>query len=184
VSLGYLAGNHINTIYHYITQYSYYVLIAALVLLAAYVTRRVMRRRSRPARKAASEPRGNAAHQKVPGTRKDAATHKPLAVQESSAVDGAQEAPGMSGSASTPRISSSSRARSALALSRSTSRWDSSCRAPEQERLGDQVIGTLAASTPGKVAVNVRGVPVKQDRASAVTRRARERPAQDLAHPA
>lgn len=92
VSLGYLAGNHINTIYHYITQYSYYALIAALVLLAAYVTRRVMRRRSRPARKAASEPGGNAAHQKVPVTRKDAATHKPLAVQESSAVDGAQEA--------------------------------------------------------------------------------------------
>ena len=93
VSLGYLAGNHIGTIYHYITQYSYYVLIAALVLLAAYVTRRVMRRRSRPARKAASEPGGNAAHQKVPATRKDAATHKPLAVQESSAADGAQEAP-------------------------------------------------------------------------------------------
>jgi len=33
-----------------------------------------------------------------------------------------------------------------------------------QERLGDQVIGNLAASTPGKVAVNVRGVPVKQNR--------------------
>ena len=93
VSLGYLAGNHINTIYHYITQYSDYALIAALVLLAAYVTRRVMRRRSRPARKAATEPGGNAAHQKVPAARKDAATHKPLAVQDSSAADGAQEAP-------------------------------------------------------------------------------------------
>ena len=33
-----------------------------------------------------------------------------------------------------------------------------------QERLGDQVIGNLAASTPGDVAVNVRGVPVEQDR--------------------
>ena len=33
-----------------------------------------------------------------------------------------------------------------------------------QERLGDQVIGNLAASTPGQVAVNVRGVPVKQNR--------------------
>ena len=31
-----------------------------------------------------------------------------------------------------------------------------------QERLGDQVIGGLAVSTPGQVAVNVRGVPVKQ----------------------
>jgi hypothetical protein len=33
-----------------------------------------------------------------------------------------------------------------------------------QERLGDQVIGYQAASTPGKVAVDVRGVPVRQDR--------------------
>jgi membrane protein DedA with SNARE-associated domain len=33
VSLGYLAGNHITTIYHYITLYSYYVLIALAVLL-------------------------------------------------------------------------------------------------------------------------------------------------------
>jgi membrane protein DedA with SNARE-associated domain len=94
VSLGYVAGNHINTIYHYITQYSYYVLIAALVLLAAYVTRRVMRRRPRSARKAASEPSEDAAHQKVPATHKDAATHKALAVQDSSAVDGDQERPG------------------------------------------------------------------------------------------
>jgi membrane protein DedA with SNARE-associated domain len=94
VSLGYAAGNHINTIYHYITQYSYYALIAALVLLAAYVTRRVMRRRSRSARKAASEPREDAAHQKGPATPKDAATHKALAVQDGSAVDGDQERPG------------------------------------------------------------------------------------------
>jgi membrane protein DedA with SNARE-associated domain len=34
VSLGYAAGSHINTIYHYITLYSYYVLAAAVVLLA------------------------------------------------------------------------------------------------------------------------------------------------------
>ncbi len=33
-----------------------------------------------------------------------------------------------------------------------------------QERLGDQVIGNLAAGTPGQVAVNVRGVPVEQNR--------------------
>jgi membrane protein DedA with SNARE-associated domain len=45
VSLGYLAGNHIGTIYSYITRYSYYALIAAAVLLAGYITRRVLRRR-------------------------------------------------------------------------------------------------------------------------------------------
>jgi membrane protein DedA with SNARE-associated domain len=37
VSIGYLAGNHITTIYHYITQYSYYVLIAAVILIIAYI---------------------------------------------------------------------------------------------------------------------------------------------------
>jgi membrane protein DedA with SNARE-associated domain len=45
-SLAYLAGNHITTIYHYITQYSYYVLIAVVVLLVAYIIWR-LRGRSR-----------------------------------------------------------------------------------------------------------------------------------------
>jgi len=49
VSLGYLAGNHITTIYHYITLYSYYVLIALAVLLIGYIAwRRRRRRRRRP----------------------------------------------------------------------------------------------------------------------------------------
>ena len=42
VSVGYLAGNHITTIYHYITLYSYYVLIALAVVVVAYI---VWRRR-------------------------------------------------------------------------------------------------------------------------------------------
>jgi membrane protein DedA with SNARE-associated domain len=45
VNLGYLAGSHIGTIYHYITQYSLYVLIALAVLLAGYIAWRVLRRR-------------------------------------------------------------------------------------------------------------------------------------------
>jgi membrane protein DedA with SNARE-associated domain len=55
VSLGYLAGNHIDTIYHYFTQYSYYALIALAVLLAGYIARRVLRRR-RAAKQEAREP--------------------------------------------------------------------------------------------------------------------------------
>jgi membrane protein DedA with SNARE-associated domain len=43
VSLSYLAGSHIATIYHYITVYSFYVLIALAVLLAGYVGRRIGR---------------------------------------------------------------------------------------------------------------------------------------------
>src|SRR5258708_15421341 len=48
VSLGYLAGQHIAPIYHYITQYSLYALIAVAVLLVAYIAFRLLRRR--PAR--------------------------------------------------------------------------------------------------------------------------------------
>ena len=47
VSLGYLAGDHISTIYHYITLYSYYLLIALAVLLVGYIAWRFRRRRRR-----------------------------------------------------------------------------------------------------------------------------------------
>src|SRR6516165_4316691 len=59
VSLGYVAGNHINTIYHYITQYSYYVLIAAVVLAATFIVWHVIRRRGRATNRAAHEPQEN-----------------------------------------------------------------------------------------------------------------------------
>jgi membrane protein DedA with SNARE-associated domain len=49
VSLGYLAGSHIDTIYHYVTEYSFYVLVALAVLLAGYIAWRVLRRRRHPA---------------------------------------------------------------------------------------------------------------------------------------
>jgi membrane protein DedA with SNARE-associated domain len=55
VSLGYFAGNHIGTIYHYITSYSYYVLIAAGVLVVALVVRHVLRRRRRAGRGRAAQ---------------------------------------------------------------------------------------------------------------------------------
>ena len=54
VSLGYLAGDHITTIYHYITLYSYYVLIALAVLLVGYIAWRLRRRRRRRAPAAAT----------------------------------------------------------------------------------------------------------------------------------
>jgi membrane protein DedA with SNARE-associated domain len=56
VSLGYLAGSHIDAIYHDITRYSYYALIALAVVLAAYIARHILRRRRRrtpPARRQA-----------------------------------------------------------------------------------------------------------------------------------
>jgi membrane protein DedA with SNARE-associated domain len=48
VSLGYLAGSHIDAIYHDITRYSSYLLIALAVVLAAYIARHILRRRRHP----------------------------------------------------------------------------------------------------------------------------------------
>jgi membrane protein DedA with SNARE-associated domain len=45
VSVGYFSGEHITTIYHYITQYSYYALIALAVFVAGYIVRHLRRRR-------------------------------------------------------------------------------------------------------------------------------------------
>jgi membrane protein DedA with SNARE-associated domain len=50
VSVGYLTGQHITTIYDYITRYSYYVLIALAVLLVGYIVLRVRRRGRAPAK--------------------------------------------------------------------------------------------------------------------------------------
>jgi membrane protein DedA with SNARE-associated domain len=62
VTLGYLAGNHITTIYNQITRYSLYALIAAAVAVAAFIVWHLRRRAKRRARSAetadtaASEP--------------------------------------------------------------------------------------------------------------------------------
>ena len=45
VSVGYLAGSHIDTIYNYITRYSFYALIALVVIIAALIARHLLRRR-------------------------------------------------------------------------------------------------------------------------------------------
>ena len=46
VTVGYFAGQHITTIYHYITIYSYYLLIALAVFVAGYIVVRLRRRRA------------------------------------------------------------------------------------------------------------------------------------------
>jgi membrane protein DedA with SNARE-associated domain len=47
VSVGYLAGQHIDAIYNNITTYSLYVLIAAVILLAAWLLFRLRKRRAK-----------------------------------------------------------------------------------------------------------------------------------------
>ena len=54
VSIGYFAGQHINTIYSVITRYSLYVAIAAVVLIVGLIARHVVRRRRQAVRPARS----------------------------------------------------------------------------------------------------------------------------------
>ena len=67
VSLGYLAGKHIDGIYHDITRYSYYVLIVAAVVLAAYIARHILRHR----RGRIASASGQAEAGQAPGTVQD-----------------------------------------------------------------------------------------------------------------
>jgi membrane protein DedA with SNARE-associated domain len=53
VSVGYFAGDHIGAIYNGVTRYALYVIIAAAVLLAAWIGVRLQRRRARRAAMAA-----------------------------------------------------------------------------------------------------------------------------------
>jgi membrane protein DedA with SNARE-associated domain len=54
VSIGYFAGQHITTIYNDVTRYSLYVLIAAILLIAAWILFRV--RKHRRSKAAAAQP--------------------------------------------------------------------------------------------------------------------------------
>jgi membrane protein DedA with SNARE-associated domain len=117
VSLGYLAGNHINTIYHYITDYSLYALIALAVLLLALITRHILRRRRRGARGAAQEPRENVKPSSGAGIHEDSeaieqhgaqgaeAIQEPEAIQEDTGTEeaaGTKEAAGIQDGATAP----------------------------------------------------------------------------------
>jgi membrane protein DedA with SNARE-associated domain len=83
VSLGYLAGSHIDTIYPRITKYSFYLLIALAVLLTAYIAWRVLRRRSRaaPTREQAGQP------SKRRPSANEAASTEPTASQPTEATE-------------------------------------------------------------------------------------------------
>jgi len=57
VSVGYLAGDHIEAIYHDVSRYSVYLLIALVVLLAAYLLSRLSRRKRRRVAVPVEQPR-------------------------------------------------------------------------------------------------------------------------------
>ncbi len=66
ITIGYVSGNHITTIYNYITRYSLYVLIVLAALLVAYIAWHILRhRRRKPA--VASEANGSGETQELIG---------------------------------------------------------------------------------------------------------------------
>jgi membrane protein DedA with SNARE-associated domain len=96
VSIGYLAGNHIDTIYHYITNYSYYVLIAAGVLVVAFILRHILRRRRRADRGQVPQAQENAEAKAGTGIQESSEALGHHAAQQSSEVNaGTQDAAGV-----------------------------------------------------------------------------------------
>jgi membrane protein DedA with SNARE-associated domain len=102
VSIGYIAGDHINTIYSVFNRVAIYVLAALAVLVIAYVTWRLIRRRSREPQEAlASEATPEAREDPEAGEKQDVAeiletadmleTADVLEIRESSEIIGRQE---------------------------------------------------------------------------------------------
>lgn len=86
VTIGYTAGNHINTIYHYITTYSYYALIAVVVLVVAFIIRYVLRRRRRSAQRGAREAQENSEVQTGAGIHEESEAIEERGTQEGEGV--------------------------------------------------------------------------------------------------
>ena len=88
VTIGDVAGDHIDTIYADINRYSLYLLIALAVLLACYIAWRVLRRRRRGTSEAQETP-GTAEGsepQKGPEAHENPEVHEDLQVHEDSEV--------------------------------------------------------------------------------------------------
>ena len=104
VTIGYVAGNHIGSIYHYITQYSLYALIAVSVLLVALIIRHVLRRRRRAAHRAVREPRENVELSSSAGIHEDSEVIEQHGAQDAEAIqesEGTQEETGTEEAAET-----------------------------------------------------------------------------------
>ena len=86
VTLGYLAGDHIGTIYHYISVYSLYALIAAVVLAATFLVWHVVRRRRRATHRVAHEPQENLAPSGSAGPHEDPEPTEQHGTQEAGAI--------------------------------------------------------------------------------------------------
>jgi membrane protein DedA with SNARE-associated domain len=99
-SVGYLAGNHIQTIYTEATRYSLYLLIAAGVAAVALIVRAVIRRRRRrrqPATQPATPQNRPATPQNRPATAVAAGTGTAPARPDGQAATGTPPAPSTAG---------------------------------------------------------------------------------------
>jgi membrane protein DedA with SNARE-associated domain len=88
VSVGYLAGNHITTIYNQITRYSLYVLIAVAVAVIAFIAWHLRRRAKRRAARSAGPANGTA-----PAAAQDTPNETTNIPNETHQTPGATQAP-------------------------------------------------------------------------------------------
>jgi membrane protein DedA with SNARE-associated domain len=102
VSLGYLAGNHITTIYNQITRYSLYVLIALAVLVVALIVRWVWRRRRRRQAQTSGTRPGAEATAGAPGSSETPETRQTPEVGRPRDTAGTGGTPSTAGTGGTP----------------------------------------------------------------------------------
>ncbi len=87
VSIGYVAGDTIGTIYHDVNRYAVYVLLALAVLLAGYIIRRVVRRRRHRAASAAPATPETPEAEQAPATQEDPGAEEVLETEEGHGVE-------------------------------------------------------------------------------------------------
>jgi len=100
VSIGYVAGDAIGTIYHDVNQYAVYVLLALAVLLAAYIIRRVVRRRRHRAASAAPATPETPEAEQAPATPEGSGVEEAFEAEEDHGAEkdsGTQEDSGVEG---------------------------------------------------------------------------------------
>jgi membrane protein DedA with SNARE-associated domain len=93
VCVGYFAGQHITTIYDYITRYSLYALIAAVVLVAAWIFHRVYKHRVSARRHEPAQSAGKAETTgKIETSEATETAETPEAVEATGDIEGSENA--------------------------------------------------------------------------------------------
>ena len=139
VTLGYFAGQHIATIYHYIAQYSYYLLIVLAVAFVGYVVYRLRKRGK-------AEP-GKAEAGKAEAGKAEPAAAEPAAAEAGKAEPGKAEAGKAEAGEAEPGEAEPAAAEPAAAERERAERGEAAREKPENEPKGAAAAG-LSSEEP------------------------------------